>query len=338
MNHLTQHIVSLLAEHECVIVPGLGGFISRPVPSRWVEEDCTFLPPRRVLAFNPRLTMNDGLLVQVYMRERNLSYADALAQMDREVQRFVARLHADGSVILPKVGVLHCALDGTFRFTSYDDELVLPEYYGLQDLVMHPLKNTVPQVPIQKRRTHRRALTSARKVGMWQLAALLVLVVWCFLAPVPIRNTSVEPTNRAHLFSPELFDCYVSRSIAMTPVAVGESNARASETPAFGAREKQDIASDSVSENSSILLVKALPTESATRRYHVIVASMATEQAAQEMARELRQKGYENARAIIGDGRMRVSAASWPTEAEAYRYVEQLKTMGAFNDAWVLTR
>ena len=68
MIELSRHIESLLLAHDCVIVPGLGGFVAHYVPARRIAEEQLFLPPSRSVGFNQQLTINDGLLVQSYMQ------------------------------------------------------------------------------------------------------------------------------------------------------------------------------------------------------------------------------------------------------------------------------
>lgn len=44
MIELAQHIEALLLENDCVIVPGLGGFVAHYAPATRVEEENIFLP------------------------------------------------------------------------------------------------------------------------------------------------------------------------------------------------------------------------------------------------------------------------------------------------------
>ena len=44
MIELAQHIEALLLENDCVIVPGLGGFVAHYTPAMRVAEENTFLP------------------------------------------------------------------------------------------------------------------------------------------------------------------------------------------------------------------------------------------------------------------------------------------------------
>mgnify|MGYP000802840522 FL=1 len=77
MIELAQHIEALLLENDCVIVPGLGGFVAHYTPAMRVAEENTFLPPTRIIGFNPQLKMNDGLLVQSYMAVYDTDFSDA---------------------------------------------------------------------------------------------------------------------------------------------------------------------------------------------------------------------------------------------------------------------
>ena len=61
MIELAQHIEVLLLENDCVIVPGLGGFVAHYTPAMRVAEENVFLPPTRIIGFNPQLKMNDAV-------------------------------------------------------------------------------------------------------------------------------------------------------------------------------------------------------------------------------------------------------------------------------------
>ena len=85
MIELAQHIEVLLLENDCVIVPGLGGFVAHYTPAMRVAEENVFLPPTRIIGFNPQLKMNDGLLVQSYMAVYDTDFSDATRIVEKEV-------------------------------------------------------------------------------------------------------------------------------------------------------------------------------------------------------------------------------------------------------------
>ena len=47
MIELAKHIEVLLLENDCVIVPGLGGFIAHNRPATWRTDSGEFFPPLR---------------------------------------------------------------------------------------------------------------------------------------------------------------------------------------------------------------------------------------------------------------------------------------------------
>ena len=107
MIELAQHIEALLLENDCVIVPGLGGFVAHYTPAMRMKEENIFLPPTRVVGFNPQLKMNDGLLVQSYMSVYGTSFSDATKRVERKVETLITALHEDGKVNLPNIGEVY---------------------------------------------------------------------------------------------------------------------------------------------------------------------------------------------------------------------------------------
>lgn len=87
MIELSRHIESLMLKHDCVIVPGLGGFVTQYVPARRVEGEQLFLPPCRTVGFNQQLTLNDGLLVQSYMQAYDTNYPETIKLINDAVKQ-----------------------------------------------------------------------------------------------------------------------------------------------------------------------------------------------------------------------------------------------------------
>jgi len=72
------HIARLLEEHDCVILPGFGGFIGNYAPARIDPVSHSFIPPAKKILFNINLRQNDGLLYNRIVTDEGVSYADAL--------------------------------------------------------------------------------------------------------------------------------------------------------------------------------------------------------------------------------------------------------------------
>ena len=131
MKEIERHIESLLLHNDCVIVPDLGGFVAHHVDARYSEEECLFLPPTRMLGFNPQLTMNDSLLVQSYADTYDLSYPEALGRVEQEVAALRSALDEEGHCDLEGLGTLYKNQEGKLSFAPCEAGILTPSLYAL---------------------------------------------------------------------------------------------------------------------------------------------------------------------------------------------------------------
>ena len=115
MNRLIYHIEFLLHEHNCVIVPDLGGFVINAIHSN--RDDSNLLnPPSCELVFNRDLIHNDGLLAQSYMKTYDLSFERAMWRIDNEVVELKRILRDKSYLDLNKLGSFSLTEDNRFAY------------------------------------------------------------------------------------------------------------------------------------------------------------------------------------------------------------------------------
>jgi cell division septation protein DedD len=73
------------------------------------------------------------------------------------------------------------------------------------------------------------------------------------------------------------------------------------------------------------------------KKYHLIVASLTTEQDAQRMLKNYQNEGHRDAKVIGGNGRFRIALYSYADQKVAYGKLNELKQKDAFKSAWMLT-
>ena len=73
---ITAFIRELLFGHDCVIVPGFGGFIGNYTPAKIDKNTGTFYPPVKQISFNRNLNHNDGLLIGRISVSSGINYGD----------------------------------------------------------------------------------------------------------------------------------------------------------------------------------------------------------------------------------------------------------------------
>ena len=71
-----KHIKDLLLLHDCVILPGLGGFVANYRPAEFDRVRNTASPPSKHILFNRQLVHNDGLLFAHVSKAEDYGYKD----------------------------------------------------------------------------------------------------------------------------------------------------------------------------------------------------------------------------------------------------------------------
>ena len=220
MIELSRHIESLLLDNDCVIVPGLGGFIAHYQSAYYVEEEQIFLPPTRKVGFNPQLTMNDGLLAQSYMQVYHMDYSDAMNRISENVNVLKDVLSLKGSVELHGIGVLRHNIYDEYEFQSIESGLLSPSLYGLDAFSMPLLSNELPVEeqeeesqyvlhPVKPRKEIH--LNPSRWLG--NAVAVAVAIILFFVISIPVENTYVDKGSYASLGTDCLFDAIRSQSM-----------------------------------------------------------------------------------------------------------------------------
>lgn len=225
MIELAKHIEVLLLENDCVIVPGLGGFIAHNRPATWRTDSGEFFPPLRSIGFNPQLIMNDGLLVQSYMQAYNTDFPDATRKIEKTVETLKEELYQRGQIALQGIGTLYYNMKGGYGFEPEGKVFFTPSLYGLEPFSLPLLKEEVitPQVrpativpkphaiPAQQTFRTRHFLPVRR--WLQNAVAVAAAVILFFILSVPVENTYVEEADYAALGSAGLFDAIRNQSL-----------------------------------------------------------------------------------------------------------------------------
>lgn len=142
---LDKYIKDLLFREECVIVPGLGGFITNYASAEIRGETQSFIPPSKRVGFNAELIDDDGLLT-AYISEEMDRPEDVVHEMiENQVTEIRALLSRGETIILEGVGNLMPGSGGTIVFTGNLGTNFLLESFGLSSF-------TFPELEIERER------------------------------------------------------------------------------------------------------------------------------------------------------------------------------------------
>mgnify|MGYP005945533085 FL=1 len=373
MIELAKHIEVLLLENDCVIVPGLGGFIAHYRSCVYNEDTGEFCPPARTIGFNPQLVMNDGLLVQSYMQAYNTDFPDATRKIEKLVQKLKEDIYRYGHIYLNNVGTLYYNMNGVYEFEPEANGFFTPSLYGLQGFTFPKLSpENVPQekllveyaIPRTVKTSTRRSSFHYRRWSK-NIVAIAAAILLFFLFSIPVENTYLDDAEYASLGSTGLFDAIKNHSMASSIITV---------SPPVQQQEKKQktVKKQSVKNNINTLKPVAVKIEkvaapSAKPAAHVvkdvkqpvekktpaankvpqkattkagsyiIVASLATNSDAMQVVKQMQQKGYKEAQILESDGRFRVAINRYTNQTDAYKQIKELKKNADFASAWVLT-
>ena len=133
-------ISELLHQHECVIVPGLGGFLTNYAPARIHPTHHVFVPPSKYIVFNASLSHNDGILAKHISAAKNISYRESLEHISHWLNGHKSRLKNGHNWTLENIGILSLDHEGNIQFEPANNVNYLVESYGLSSFVSPPVK------------------------------------------------------------------------------------------------------------------------------------------------------------------------------------------------------
>ncbi len=129
---LGKYIHILLQEHETVIVPGLGAFISSYKPAQLNEETEEITPPTKEIVFNRKIRNNDGLLVGIIASKEGITHRKALEKIENERENILYTLDKGETVALENIGALVHDSRGDIQFEPAPGDDLLLDAFGLE--------------------------------------------------------------------------------------------------------------------------------------------------------------------------------------------------------------
>lgn len=373
MISLARHIELLLLRHDCVIVPGLGGFIASKSEAAYSDSDeQLFLPPFRTVGFNQQLQMNDGLLVQSYMSAYETAYPSALLQMEKEVEQFVLTLELSHEATLENVGTFHKSLNGNITFTPIETGILTPSLYGLSSYSIKSLEalkkdrelakalnisTTMTVSPKQEPQEEGKVKpidgssgngVSQRWVDVSISVAAAALLFFC-LSYTAMKSNNLENDTCIASVCPNETPTISKGTKAETP---GEKpNATGVQNGKLATEIKADTkASNDAAQNAGLASVNQPEAErnssgsnsdasasSNEGKYTIVLASYVSKANAEILINRLTKNGYKEANYTKTGKVSRILYSRFKSEEEAQKELITLrKETSEFKDAWVL--
>jgi nucleoid DNA-binding protein len=295
---ICQHIEKLLAQHDYVVIPNLGGFVVQKESAIILSDHIT--PPLSTIGFNPLMQLSDGLLAIEVARSEAISYRMAMEYVDVEVMKIKTILKESGKVQLGNLGVFQRNVEGNILFIPFKKAEYLPANFGLTDIYVTERQDT-------NTKEKRKISFTLPSILFYKYAAACMLV-FALLFATPKLNDA-RKVDSADLSSLVLVN---------QPKTSLKSNNIITETKVSALSPSDTI--DAVN----------------SKNYHVIVATLGSRKSADNYCKILRAEKFSEVHVLYPAKTYRVAIQSFSDRGKAILYMENLrKTDKQFETAWV---
>lgn len=171
---ISTFISDLLLEHDCVIIPGFGGFICNYKPAEIHPILHTVSPPSKAISFNRNLKSNDGLLINFIAKGSNVSFLEAAEVVNTWVKSSMGLLKKGEEVLLRKIGKLHHDIEGNLLFEPDESTNYLKSSFGLRTLTVAPIMRGKVIDFTEKFQQETKHVATSKKP--WRMAAMILLL------------------------------------------------------------------------------------------------------------------------------------------------------------------
>ncbi len=137
--NLIEGVSELLYKHNCVIIPGFGGFITNNKPSGFEESRNLISPSSKKVAFNQMLIENDGLLINSWSQKNKISYQEAEVDILVFADYLKDKITVNKSFDFENIGTFYSNSEGKIIFVPYQGFNFLESSYGLFPIKIKPL-------------------------------------------------------------------------------------------------------------------------------------------------------------------------------------------------------
>lgn len=143
MRIISNYIGDLLLRQDSVVVPDLGGFVTRQMPARFSEKRDRLLAPYKQLLFHSNLNLSDGVFERYVANRAQISVDEATLTIKSTVSEWHALLKQGERIEIERVGLLFLDEAHKLRFEQDRHHNLLLQSFGLGDLVFDIEEETI---------------------------------------------------------------------------------------------------------------------------------------------------------------------------------------------------
>lgn len=144
MAAVNDYLKKLLYQYDCVVVPELGAFLTHYQSASFTETHGLYFPPRKRVAFNEALRLDDGILINYIMLHESVTREGAQRHISQFVQELRQSVSDTGRFELDGIGLFSHNDEGRLQFDPSLRHNFFGEAYGMSALTAQTV-NRLPQ-------------------------------------------------------------------------------------------------------------------------------------------------------------------------------------------------
>lgn len=363
---IEKHISNLLHQHDCVIIPGLGGFVANYMPAMVDGE--LVKPPFKGLIWNRFLQHNDGLLANEIAKKSNVSYEIANQEIANFVSVVTSNLKDSKRYDFDLIGFLYHDSSGQIMF-EFSGKNFLMNSFGLPivKLTKIPVLQAVVEetkvidlqlvseevdkdkqakvIQINEPRIVEKVITRNSK---WWIAAALIPIGF-YSAWIPMKTDLLNGGDNFHYSDLNPFTYNKSKgnykmindymtivdtlpSVSFEPFELFQPNISEIQN-----QENSVLSAESTYVEVITPVVVNVEKPSSTGSYFVIGGCFSDEANALSFVDQLKSKGFDAKLVDVNKGLHRVAFGQYETKDSAKKAQEEIMASGDYS-AWVLKK
>ncbi len=318
MQVISSYIEFILTQSDCVVIPGFGGFVLQEQAAVFSPSG-KILPPSKVVSFNPAMQFNDGLLANLIMVDRNISFAQANNLVETFAKELIEELNANKTAEISSIG--------SFAMNEFKQIVFSPKRtnFDIDSYGFAPIQwdDIMTELVAESEDAEQEVETIEinPNTGTYLLKRIVAIIAVIFSFAVfnsPKMEHSEISEQQANLIELSL--------VSNISSALSKSYSTYKET------EVSDIIVEQPQE-AEIAIVNPTPI----KRYYIIVSSIPSADLVGGEVSRLKAKGIDNATCLKKDNKFRMYVECFEVKTEAEQYLDSFrKSHKGFSDAWLL--
>lgn len=326
MIDIAAYIGVLVKEHELVVIPGLGGFLTHAHSSILYHLSNKIESPGKHIAFNSQLKENDGLLANYFAKKANISYKTALHLVETFADFCRDELELGNSISFENLGVLNLSKSGFIEFIPDLTQNYADEFYGLPEILISPIERGTEHVPVVQLHPQAKEKLKQSAMAFRKIAAIAIP----FFVLGLLAFFTKDKINTAF---------YQEASVVQFNSATDELPSVNDEVKTFDVVIEEQASNivegiELINDNSEVVIDELpLPTHGS---YHLICGAFSHKKLAVRLVEELKSEGFESY--IAGQnsiGLYRVSSTNFDNKEKAISQLQWFQ-LNKEKSAWLL--